>query len=80
MGKGKSDILQGTLALLVLKTLQQGPMHGRGITLRIHKISKEVLRVEAGSLYPAPTAWSRTGGLRPNGESPTTTAARAITG
>jgi PadR family transcriptional regulator, regulatory protein PadR len=53
MGKGKSDILQGTLALLVLKTLRQGPMHGWGITLRIHEISNEMLRVEEGSLYPA---------------------------
>jgi PadR family transcriptional regulator, regulatory protein PadR len=53
VGKGKNDILQGTLALLVLKTLQQGPMHGWGITLHIQQISKEVLRVEEGSLYPA---------------------------
>jgi transcriptional regulator len=53
LGKGKNDILQGTLALLVLKTLQQGPMHGWGITLHIQEISKEVLRVEEGSLYPA---------------------------
>jgi transcriptional regulator len=49
----KNDILQGTLALLVLKTLQQGPMHGWGITLHIQQISNEVLRVEEGSLYPA---------------------------
>ena len=49
----KNDILQGTLALLVLKTLQNGPMHGWGITLHIQQISKEVLRVEEGSLYPA---------------------------
>jgi len=49
----KSDILQGTLALLVLKTLQQGPMHGWGITLHIQQISNDVLRVEEGSLYPA---------------------------
>ena len=53
MGKNKNDILQGTLALLVLKTLQDGPMHGWGITLHIHEISNEVLRVEEGSLYPA---------------------------
>lgn len=53
MGEGKNDILQGTLALLVLKTLQQGPMHGWGITLHIQQISNEVLRVEEGSLYPA---------------------------
>jgi PadR family transcriptional regulator PadR len=49
----KTDVLQGTLALLVLKTLVQGPMHGYGITLHIQMLSKEVLRVEEGSLYPA---------------------------
>ena len=48
-----SDILQGTLALLVLKTLQMGPMHGWGITLHIQQISQNILRVEEGSLYPA---------------------------
>jgi transcriptional regulator len=53
MGKPKNDILQGTLALLVLKTLQSGAMHGWGITLHIQAISNEVLRVEEGSLYPA---------------------------
>jgi PadR family transcriptional regulator, regulatory protein PadR len=50
---GRPDVLQGTLALLVLKTLLQGPMHGYGITLHIQRVSKEVLRVEEGSLYPA---------------------------
>ena len=53
MGTRKNDVLQGTLALLVLKTLQQGPMHGWGITLHIQRVSNEVLRVEEGSLYPA---------------------------
>src|SRR5450631_3551844 len=53
MGRTKNDILQGTLALLVLKTLQNGPLHGWGITLHIQETSKEVLRVEEGSLYPA---------------------------
>ena len=53
MTSAKNDILQGTLALLVFKTLQQGPMHGWGITLHIHQISDHVLRVEEGSLYPA---------------------------
>ncbi|MGA7409174.1 MAG: PadR family transcriptional regulator [Bryobacteraceae bacterium] len=53
MGKAKNDILQGTLALLVLKTLQAGPIHGWGITLHIQRISNDVLRVEEGSLYPA---------------------------
>ena len=49
----KNDALQGTLALLVLKSLDQGPMHGWGITLHIESISNQVLRVEEGSLYPA---------------------------
>ena len=53
MFRPKTDVLQGTLALLVLKTLVQGPMHGYGITLHIQMLSKEVLRVEEGSLYPA---------------------------
>ena len=49
----KNDTLQGTLTLLVLKTLAAGPMHGWGITLHIQEISHQVLRVEEGSLYPA---------------------------
>ena len=53
MGQGKNDVLSGTLALLVLKTLARGRMHGYGITLHIQGVSNEVLRVEEGSLYPA---------------------------
>lgn len=53
MGKTKSDLLQGTLDLLVLKTLELEPMHGWGITLRIQQISEDVLQVNQGSLYPA---------------------------
>ena len=53
MAKTRNDHLQGALALLVLKSLEQGPMHGWGITLHIQRISNEVLRVEEGSLYPA---------------------------
>jgi PadR family transcriptional regulator PadR len=53
MPLGKNDTLQGTLALLVLKTLQRGSMHGWGITMQIQQISDQVLRVEEGSLYPA---------------------------
>ena len=49
----KNDLLQGTLALLVLKTLARGPLHGYGITLHIQIVSKDFLRVEEGSLYPA---------------------------
>jgi PadR family transcriptional regulator, regulatory protein PadR len=53
MTRAKNDNLQGALALLVLKSLEQGPMHGWGITLHIQHISKDILRVEEGSLYPA---------------------------
>jgi PadR family transcriptional regulator PadR len=53
MVRSNTDNLQGTLTLLVLKSLEQGPMHGWGITLHIQRISNEVLRVEEGSLYPA---------------------------
>jgi transcriptional regulator len=53
MLKPKNDLLQGTLALLVLKTLARGPMHGYGITLHIQLVSEDILRVEEGSLYPA---------------------------
>lgn len=53
MAASKKDSLQGTLDLLVLKTLEQGPMHGWGITLHIERVSDAMLRVEEGSLYPA---------------------------
>jgi PadR family transcriptional regulator PadR len=49
----KPDALQGTLDLLVLKTLRLGPEHGYGIAAHIERVSDEVLRVEEGSLYPA---------------------------
>ncbi len=47
------ELLQGTLDLLILKSLQHEPMHGFGISVRIRQMSDEVLRVEQGSLYPA---------------------------
>jgi len=53
MGKGNPDVLQGTLDLLILKTLARGPQHGYGITVHVQQVSDEVLRVEEGSLYPA---------------------------
>jgi len=49
----KVDLLQGTLDLLILRALRLGPMHGFGISTLIRKMSREVLRVEQGSLYPA---------------------------
>ena len=51
--KKKTDTLQGTLDLLVLKTLQRGANHGFGITQHIQTASGGLLRVEEGSLYPA---------------------------
>lgn len=53
MSKSQSDVLQGTLDLLILKTLARGPMHGYGIVVHVQQVSDEVLRVEEGSLYPA---------------------------
>jgi PadR family transcriptional regulator PadR len=53
MGKTNPDVLQGTLDLLVLKTLARGPQHGYGIVVHIQQVSEEALRVEEGSLYPA---------------------------
>ena len=48
-----TDILQGTLDVLILKTLAHGPMHGWGIATRIQQISADVLQIGQGSLYPA---------------------------
>ena len=48
-----AELLQGTLDLLILKSLQHEPMHGFAITQRIRQMSDEVLQVEQGSLYPA---------------------------
>ena len=53
MAKPKSDLLQGTLDLLILKTLDLQAMHGWGIAQRIQQISEFVLQVNQGSLYPA---------------------------
>jgi PadR family transcriptional regulator PadR len=53
MADKKSDLLQGTLDMLILKTVALGPIHGYGISLRIQQISEEVLQVQQGSLYPA---------------------------
>ena len=49
----KSDLLQGTLDLLILKTLALGSQHGWGISQRIQQISQDILQVNQGSLYPA---------------------------
>jgi transcriptional regulator len=53
MPREQGELLQGTLPLLILRTLATGPNHGFAIARRIQQISKAVLRVEQGSLYPA---------------------------
>ena len=49
----ETDVLQGTLDLLILRTIALGPMHGWAIAQRIQQISDDLLRVQQGSLYPA---------------------------
>jgi transcriptional regulator len=53
MAHDQSELLQGTLELLVLKTLSLEPMHGWGISQRLQQMSNDVFRVNQGSLYPA---------------------------
>jgi len=53
MASGKRDLLPGTLDMLILKTLSLSPMHGYGIAQHIKRLSRDVLQVDEGSLYPA---------------------------
>ncbi|HKP37273.1 MAG TPA: PadR family transcriptional regulator [Pyrinomonadaceae bacterium] len=53
MGNARTDLMQGTLELLILKTLSRDPMHGYGIAQRIHEAVDDLLKIEDGSLYPA---------------------------
>ncbi|MEJ2502506.1 MAG: PadR family transcriptional regulator, partial [Gemmatimonadota bacterium] len=53
MTQSRSDVLQGTLDMLILKAVSLQPMHGWGIAQRIQQMSDEVLKVNQGSLYPA---------------------------
>ena len=53
MGQSNADVLQGTLDMLILKTLLIEPMHGWGVSQRIQAVSQDILRVNQGSLYPA---------------------------
>lgn len=53
MANERTDLLQGTLELLILKTLERESMHGYGIVQRIHETAEDLLKVEDGSLYPA---------------------------
>jgi PadR family transcriptional regulator PadR len=74
------DLLPGTLDMLVLRTLTLGAMHGYGIAQHIEKISKEVLKVEKGSLYPALERLQRKGWATAKwGQTPTGRRARYYT-
>jgi transcriptional regulator len=65
MTRQKNDILQGTLVLLILKTLAAGgSMHGYAMTAHIQRVSDDLLRVEEGSLYPALHRMTQEGWLR----------------
>jgi PadR family transcriptional regulator, regulatory protein PadR len=61
---GSSDLVQGTLEMLILKTLALEPMHGYGVALRIEQISSGVFRVNAGSLLPALSRMERAGHVK----------------
>ena len=63
MGKAKSDLLHGTLELLVLKLLEREPMNGYAIGQRIRAVTDEALTVDEGSLYPALYRMERRGCL-----------------
>jgi transcriptional regulator len=64
MGNNTSELLQGTLELLVLKTLSLEPMHGWGIAQRIQQISRDTFSVNQGSLYPALQRMLRKGWIK----------------
>ena len=64
MPETRSDLLQGTLEMLVLKTLSLEPLHGWGISQRLRQISGEVFEVQQGSLYPALQRMLRRGWIR----------------
>ena len=73
------DLLQGTLDLLILRTLATEPRHGWAISERIQELSRDVLRVNQGSLYPALHRLEHQGWIALNGASPSSDDARAST-
>jgi PadR family transcriptional regulator, regulatory protein PadR len=60
----KAELLRGTLEMLVLKTLSAAPMHGYGIAQHLRQVSKDVLKIEEGSLYPALQRMRQRGWIR----------------
>ena len=74
-----SDLLQGTLDLLILKTIAREPLHGWAIAKRIQQLSDEVLAVQQGSLYPALHGSKRKAGSARSGRTPISGAAPSST-
>jgi hypothetical protein len=74
-----SDLLQGTLDLLILKTLSREPLHGWGIAKRMLELSDDVLTVQQGSLYPALHRLEQQAGSRRSGRTATTGATPSST-
>jgi PadR family transcriptional regulator PadR len=64
MAENRIDLPQGTLDLLILKTLALGPQHGWAVSERIQQVSSDVLRVKQGSLYPALHRLERQGWIK----------------
>ena len=80
MASAKQDLLPGTLDLLILKTISVAPMHGYGIAQHIKRLSREVLHVEEGSLYPALQRLRQRGWLKAEwGQTPNNQRARYYT-
>ncbi|MGB6132313.1 MAG: PadR family transcriptional regulator [Acidobacteriaceae bacterium] len=65
MAELRLDLPQGTLDLLILRTLSLGPQHGWAISERVQQVSGDVLRIQQGSLYPALHRLERRGWIRP---------------
>jgi hypothetical protein len=78
--QNRIELLQGTLDMLILRTLQWGPQHGHGIGLAIRANSGELLQVETGSLYPACIGSRNGGGLLQSGDCLRTSSGQSITG
>ena len=76
----KSDLPQGTLDLLILKVVALGPLHGYAIAQRLQQISRDVVQVQQGSLYPALHRLENRGSWSRNGSSPTPAATPSSTG
>ena len=75
----QSGLVQGTLHMLILRTLSLEPMHGYGIGVRLEQISRGVFQVNAGSLFPALRRLERDGLTKASGAPPRTTGRRSTT-